>query len=166
MMYSDPMNSQIIAINPSASEINAATLSARAGSEVTMRPGVRCSPGNSARSSTRSPRQSTKVDPSSPRMRLNMMNEWSDRTADPLRRYHLHKDARDRKRGVWERCLRSSLSVNLHRHVAGRQIESELDPLQQDILSRAERHHSTRVAKRYVPCRGGVAVPGGGNAFT
>src|SRR5262245_29295798 len=76
------MKTQISAINPSASEINAATLSARAGSEVTMRPGVRCSPGKSARSSMRSPRQRTKLAPSSPRMRLNMA--WDDAGARTL----------------------------------------------------------------------------------
>src|SRR5215470_5599933 len=69
----------MIAISASASAISADMLSARAGSEAIMRPGVRCRPGNTARSSTRSPRQTMKLDPSSPRMRLSMAHEGMER---------------------------------------------------------------------------------------
>src|SRR5256885_284889 len=71
-MYSVPTNSQIMPISAIASAISADMLSARAGSEEIIRPGIRCRPGSTARSSTRSPRQTMKLDPSSPRMRLSM----------------------------------------------------------------------------------------------
>src|SRR5882672_7583598 len=71
-MYSVPTNSQIIPISAIDSAISADMLSARVGSEEIMRPGIRCRPGNTARSSTRSPRHTMKLDPSSPRMRLSM----------------------------------------------------------------------------------------------
>src|SRR5262245_22963432 len=89
-MYSVPTNSQIIAISAIASAISADMLSARAGSDEITRPGVRCRPGKTARSSTRSPRQTMKLSPSSPRTRLSMGLKYAAKCCSCCRQKEPH----------------------------------------------------------------------------